>query len=56
MAANRLDRQFAAPAANCQWAADFRYLWTAEGWLFVAVVLDLYSRRARLPVGLAKGA
>jgi len=45
IASNLLDRQFAAPAPNCKWAADFTYLWTAEGWLFVAVVLDLYSRR-----------
>src|SRR5262249_23245435 len=28
------------------WVADFTYVWTAEGWLYVAVVLDLYSRRA----------
>lgn len=45
IAANLLDRQFSAPAANRKWAADFTYVWTAEGWLFVAVVLDLYSRR-----------
>lgn len=32
-------------AADPKWAADFTYVWTAEGWLFVAVVLDLYSRR-----------
>ena len=43
--ANVLDRQFDAPAPNCKWAADFTYIWTAEGWLYVAVVLDLYSRR-----------
>lgn len=43
--ANVLDRQFDAPAPNRKWAADFTYIWTAEGWLYVAVVLDLYSRR-----------
>ena len=32
-------------APNCKWAADFTYLWTAQGWLYVAVVLDLFSRR-----------
>jgi putative transposase len=42
---NILDRQFAAPAPNRKWVADFTYIWTAEGWLYVAVVLDLYSRR-----------
>jgi putative transposase len=45
-AANLLDRQFAAPAPNRKWVADFTYIWTAEGWLYVAVVLDLFSRRA----------
>ncbi len=44
-AANVLDRQFVAQAPNQKWVADFTYLWTAEGWLYVAVVLDLYSRR-----------
>ncbi len=42
---NLLDRQFQADAANQKWVADFTYLWTAEGWLYVAVVLDLYSPR-----------
>lgn len=45
IAPNLLDRQFAATAPNQKWAADFTYVWTGEGWLFVAVVLDLYSRR-----------
>jgi len=45
-AGNVLDRQFVAAGPNQKWVADFTYLWTAEGWLFVAVVLDLYSRRA----------
>lgn len=43
--ANILDRQFDAAAPNRKWAADFTYIWTAERWLYVAVVLDLYSRR-----------
>jgi putative transposase len=42
---NVLDRTFQAPAANCKWVADFTYIWTAEGWLYVAAVLDLFSRR-----------
>jgi putative transposase len=45
IAPNVLNRQFAAAAANCRWVADFTYLWTAEGWLYVAVVMDLFSRR-----------
>lgn len=44
-AANVLDRQFTATAPNQKWVADFTYVWTAEGWLYVAVVLDLFSRR-----------
>lgn len=46
VAENVLDRQFQAEAPNQKWVADFTYIWTAEGWLYVAVVLDLFSRRA----------
>ena len=42
---NVLNRQFDAPAPNRKWVADFTYLWTAEGWLYVAAVVDLFSRR-----------
>ena len=45
VAPNLLDRQFTVAAANRVWAADISYLWTAEGWLYLAVVIDLYSRR-----------
>ncbi len=45
IAAKLLDRQFGAMAPNCKWAADFTSLWTAEGWLFVAVVMTVFSRR-----------
>lgn len=45
IADNVLDRQFEAQAPNQKWVADFTYIWTAEGWLYAAVVLDLYSRR-----------
>ena len=45
IAPNVLDRAFAAERPNCKWVADFTYVWTAEGWLYVAVVLDLFSRR-----------
>ena len=42
---NVLDRQFEATAPNQKWIADFTYIWTAEGWLYVAAVIDLFSRR-----------
>jgi putative transposase len=45
VAANVLDRGFQAPAPNRKWIADFTYVWTAEGWLYVAAVIDLFSRR-----------
>ena len=42
---NVLDRSFDAPSPNRRWIADFTYIWTAEGWLYVAVVIDLFPRR-----------
>jgi putative transposase len=53
VAANVLDRAFEAPAPNRKWIADFTYIWTAEGWLYVAAVIDLFSRRV---VGWSMGA
>lgn len=57
---NVLDRQFATSAPNRRWVTDITYLTTAQGWLFLAVVLDLFSRRVvgwatsdRLGEGLA---
>jgi putative transposase len=47
VAANVLDRTFEAPTPNLKWIADFTYLWTAEGWLYVAAVVDLFSRQCR---------
>ena len=44
IAPNVLDRQFEANAPNQKWVADFTYIPTGEGWLYLAVVLDLYSR------------
>jgi len=40
-----LNRAFAVDAPDRAWAGDITYLWTTEGWLYLAVVLDLYSRR-----------
>ncbi|HJY90177.1 MAG TPA: IS3 family transposase [Candidatus Acidoferrum sp.] len=45
VAPNVLDRTFDASAPNRKWIADFTYVWTAEGWLYVAAVIDLFSRR-----------
>jgi putative transposase len=45
IAPNLLDRHFEATAPNQRWVADFTYIWTDEGWMYAAVVLDLYSRR-----------
>jgi len=44
-APNRLERRFTAPAPNRVWAADITIVKTAEGWLHLAVVLDLFARR-----------
>ena len=45
VAPNLVNRQFNADAPNKLWATDITYLWTMEGWLYLAVVLDLYSRQ-----------
>jgi putative transposase len=45
VAPNVLDREFHAERPNQRWIADFTYVWTAEGWLYVAAVIDLFSRR-----------
>jgi len=45
VAPNVLGRVFQALSPNRKWIADFTYIWTAEGWLYAAVVLDLFSRR-----------
>jgi putative transposase len=46
IAPNVLDRQFHAASPNSKRIADFTYVWTAEGWLYAAVVIGLFSRRA----------
>lgn len=60
IAPNRLEQNFTADRPNQKWAGDISYIWTREGWSYLAVVLDLYSRRVigwaisnRLKSGLA---
>ncbi len=44
-ASNLLEQDFSAETTNERWASDITYLWTGQGWLYLAVVMDLYSRR-----------
>lgn len=44
IAPNVLNRDFTANSINKKWAGDITYIWTNEGWLYLAVVIDLYSR------------
>jgi len=45
IAPNLLNREFAAEAPNEVWVGDITYVWTAEGWLYLATVIDLFSRQ-----------
>lgn len=45
VAENVLDRQFEVTVPNARWSADITYIWTRQGWLYLAVVMDLFSRR-----------
>jgi putative transposase len=60
IAANLLTQDFSATGPDQKWAADISYIWTAEGWLYLALVIDLFSRRiigwamsSRMKKGLA---
>lgn len=53
VAENRLKQDFSATAPNQKWFGDITYVWTREGWLYVAAVLEAYSRKI---IGLAMGA
>lgn len=44
VAANILDREFRATEPNTKWVTDITYIPTTQGWLYLAVILDLYSR------------
>lgn len=45
VAENKLNQQFTASKPNEKWVTDITYVWTKEGWLYLAVVLDLFSRK-----------
>lgn len=45
IAPNMLDQDFETTGPNQKWGVDISYFWTAEGWLYLAIVLDCYSRR-----------
>ncbi|MHC3941930.1 IS3 family transposase ISNisp1 [Paenochrobactrum sp. BZR 201-1] len=45
IAPNLLDQDFACTGPDQKWGVDISYIWTAEGWLYLAIVLDLFSRR-----------
>ncbi len=49
---NVLEREFTVEQPNTAWVGDITYVWTLEGWLYLSVILDLYSRRV---VGWAMG-
>ena len=46
VAENLLKQYFHANQPNQKWVGDITYLWTDEGWLYLAIVIDLYSRKA----------
>ena len=52
IAPNVLDKDFAADAPNQKWAGDISYVWMREGWLYLAVILNLHSWRV---IGWAVG-
>src|SRR5205085_2480448 len=45
VAPNLLDQDFTATRPDKKWGADISYVWTREGWLYLAIVIDLFARR-----------
>jgi len=63
VAENHLERNFTVEGPDRAWVTDITYLWTQQGWLYLAVVIDLFSRRVigwsmadHLRTGLVLGA
>ena len=52
VARNIIDQNFTATGPDEKWGVDISYIWTREGWLYLAVVIDLFARRV---VGWATG-
>ena len=52
IAPNLLNRNFSADQADQKWVVDISYIWTREGWLYLAIVLDLHSRRVIGPLSV----
>lgn len=50
VASNRLGRDFTAQTSNQKWVGDIAGVWTEEGWLYLAALVALYSRK-RVPTG-----
>jgi putative transposase len=44
-ASNILNRKFSSDSPNQKWVSDFTYIWTNEGWLYLCVIIDLFSRK-----------
>jgi transposase InsO family protein len=45
IAENLLDRHFDVEVPDTRWSSDITYIWTSQGWLYLAIILDLFSRR-----------
>jgi len=45
VAENLLDRDFTPDSPNTSWVTDITYIWTQEGWLYLATIMGLYSRK-----------
>ena len=54
IAPNLIDQDFTATAPNQKWGVDISYVWTPEEWLYLAVVIDLFSRRVVGSAGIKR--